>query len=299
MRASKEKLRLGWISYLNLHPFLQEIKLGCESSFEFSYGTPAEINQRLRLEQVDLAPSSSICLLKDTPVDTLPVGVVSAGEVLSVYLGFQKEHENFFLDFTQGLKHLSSFIKEKKEANLQTLAHEILNFSKLSGGKSLIPQVSLTKESQTSVQLSKILFSSLYGEACLEDIFKDTSSVKKPVELLIGDRAIQRKGEFYKILDLGSVWWDLTGFPFVYAVFQSRIKIEESLKGSLLAYARRAQKTMHVSPEVYFDSLPDSFREIDKDFIAKYWTSLFYEVDDRAKKGLDLFLALSKEGLAV
>ena len=73
--TSEKKLKLGWISYLNLFPLKYEIQKNLSDNFELSYGPPSKINKLLREDSVQLAPSSSICLLRDDPLYTIPIGV--------------------------------------------------------------------------------------------------------------------------------------------------------------------------------------------------------------------------------
>ena len=87
--------------------------------------------------------------------------------------------------------------------------------------------IALTKASATSTVLLKILLKRLYGysntfintEESLEEGLK-----KYPAYLLIGDEAlnanINKKGLF--VYDLGELWYNLTGKPFVFALWLIR-----------------------------------------------------------------------------
>ena len=82
--------------------------------------------------------------------------------------------------------------------------------------------------SLTSVNLLKVLL----AERGLHPEFKPLESYaaagEKDFVLLIGDRAIefQRAPHAHEIYDLGSAWTELTGLPFVYAVWALRRGIE-------------------------------------------------------------------------
>lgn len=295
MSESRECLRLGWISYLNLYPLFYELRESISGLFHLSYGTPAEVNALLRKNAVDLAPSSSICLLKDKPLESIPIGVVSKGRVYSVYLGFHKEHESFKSALEKRLKNLGESLDFKED--LSSLSKKILSFSHSKENRINLPSLRLTRASQTSVELTKQIFTSLLGASSLEKMQQqDLKNSEKPVELLIGDEALERREEFYAVMDLGELWEGLTALPFVFAVWQGNQKLSSSLKDRILNLASYTEEKMHKDPGFYESRfLEERGSPSFKLSLSEYWSSLFYTVDDRAKKGLDLFLALAKE----
>jgi len=287
-------LRLGWISYLNLYPLFYELKKNISGLFSLSCGNPAEVNALLRQNRVDLAPSSSICLLQDKPVESLPIGVVSKGKVHSVYLGFQKEHKEFKFFLEERTRELKKNINLEK--SLDDLAQEILSFSKDEKFFSILPSIRLTKASQTSVELTRILLQALFGEVNAKKMQENSQVQTTPVELLIGDEALNRRQDFLEILDLGEFWGDLTGLPFVFAVWQGNRKLNSSLKTQLIELAFFTQQKMHADPNFYEKQfVKEMGRPRFHLSLSEYWQSLFYRVDDHSKRGLDLFLELAKK----
>ena len=283
-----KNLKLGWISYLNLHPLFCEIKKELPNEFSIFEGTPAEVNQMLRVGAVDLAPSSSVCLLVDSPKEYLPMGVVSRGKVLSVYLGFKKSHSDFFSYLQKQIFSLKNYLKSEKCFYSKESAKKILSFSSASVFNLEMPKIIFTKESQTSTELAKVLLTSLLGKTS----FDDQVQSEEPVELLIGDKALRQRHEFDEILDLGELWWDLTGFPFVYAVMQSNFSLDPGIKEKFMSLALLAQTKMHEDPKEYLASFSDRQNFLDDNTLCEYWKTLFYRVDQEAMKGLELFLDL-------
>ena len=289
-------LRLGWISYLNLYPLFYELKQNISGFLSLSYGNPAEVNALLRQKTVDLAPSSSICLLRDKPIESVPIGVVSKGKVHSVYLGFQKEHKEFKSFLEERAKDLKQSLD--LESNLETIAKKISFFSKDEKHISFLPSIRFTKASQTSVELTRILLQALLGEVNARKMEELSQAKGTPVELLIGDEALKRRGDFLDILDLGEFWDDLTGLPFVFAVWQGNKKLSSSLKNKLIELAFLTQQKMHEDPSFYEKNfVKEMGRPSFHLSLSEYWKSLFYSVDDHSKKGLDLFLELAKKRL--
>lgn len=290
--SSQSKLRLGWISYLNLHPLFSEIKNDLEGHFELSLGTPSEVNEKMRQGKVDLAPSSSICLLFDKPKDYIPLGVVSKGPVLSVYLGFKEEHKPFFQRFEQRLFDFKNFLSSSDSSKTDAYSEKFLSFSSCFPFVGEIPPLTLTGESQTSAELTKIFLHSLFGANSLSNL---NDGSQDPVELLIGDQALKRREEFEDFIDLGEIWSDITQLPFVFAVFQSNLQMDPGLKERLMSLALLAETKMHQDSRVYSESCKDEFPHLTKEFLSQYWKSLYYRIDDNSEKGLNLFLELARQ----
>ena len=90
-----------------------------------------------------------------------------------------------------------------------------------------IETMACDSDSHTSVALARILFAEKYG---IHPIFDDWSAGRHhPAEarLLIGDKVVCEEPPGYEHqLDLGQAWRDMTGLPFVFAVWMAREGIE-------------------------------------------------------------------------
>ncbi|NOZ79211.1 MAG: menaquinone biosynthesis protein [Acidobacteria bacterium] len=89
-----------------------------------------------------------------------------------------------------------------------------------------ITSIAVDGESHTSVALLQVLFHELYGTTPdLVPIDAPTSSGAPPAVLLIGDKVITCQppvADYRYQLDLGEAWKELTGLPFVFAVWMAR-----------------------------------------------------------------------------
>ncbi len=94
-----------------------------------------------------------------------------------------------------------------------------------------IETVFLDYQSRTSVMLCKILFEKHWKKSVQFIDANDDSYIEKikgnVAGLVIGDRALRIRHRFNFIYDLGSGWKEMTGLPFVFAVWVGKTQIKE------------------------------------------------------------------------
>ena len=133
--------------------------------------------------------------------------------------------------------------------------------------------ISLTKHSMTSVQLWKVVAAGVLGVKLEE---REDGEAR----LLIGDEALgeweRRKGS--GVTDLGKVWWDWVGKPFVFGVWAVRKgfrpnagEVEKFREGCLAGIAKRAE-------------LAEG--ELEKEYLTK---CIRYELGREEKEGMAEF----------
>lgn len=315
--ALKNEQKIGWISYLNLHPLRCELKKKYPQTFLPKFGHPVEINKLLVSRNIYLAPCSSICLYRDpTLAIAAPVGVVSKGPVDSVYLGVKNKALFENIDLKSTTKELAPFIKTmiSEEQDPKKIARFICGDWRqdLKRRQTVAPYIKVSKHSETSVMLARIFYSVQFGTSAKEfdELTKKAVSTfpehpkkdesRPTLELVIGDDALRRKSEFDEIIDLGQFWHTLTGLPFVFAVWQkSVLELPAKLQNiceNLPEIAARCEKKMRVDPSVYFEK---SYSPLDDDSLhidpVLYWQKLYYTIDSQAMLGLVLFLTMARE----
>jgi chorismate dehydratase len=109
--------------------------------------------------------------------------------------------------------------------------------------------------------------------------------------LLIGDRAIefQRAQHNHMILDLGTAWHDLTGLPFVYAVWAlRRDKDTRVLRGRL----RQAKSFGLDTLEHLINTRPEFDREFRQDYLGWH---VHYHLTGDEKRGVAKFAELLRK----
>lgn len=252
-------LKIGRIEYANCTPIFSELmdKQSCDS-YQLVGGVPAQLNAMLAAGKIDVCPSSSIeyALHPERYLILPKLSISSVGAVGSVLL----------------------FSRDPIEA--------------LDNQKIL-----LSSESATSVNLLKILLEKRFGCSCCYSVH--TSSFEKalqeaPALLLIGDAALRASHLKSGLLvyDLGRMWYEWTGLPFVFALWLCRRQAAEeqyaevaNLAGQLVTSKEHARNNLRSiaesSPEVVW---------MGADRLVAYWReNISYDLDDRHLAGLVLF----------
>lgn len=251
-------LRIGQIDYANCVPIFTMLKRRFDcTAYRFVSGVPSELNAMLYRGEIDVSPSSSIEYGKSAEKYFLlpDLSISSVGPVRSVLL----------------------------------FSHVPLE--ELNGAS-----IALTTESDTSVNLLKVLLAKRHGftnefvrvSAPLPDALRDF-----PAMLLIGDAALRSAARHTNIFvyDLGQLWHDFTGLPFVFALWIIRRDTATSAHGqvaSLLDHLRQAKELAGQSYgelSIASQSCPWMSREE----LADYWRIISYDLTPDHLAGLSTF----------
>ncbi|MCP4898460.1 MAG: menaquinone biosynthesis protein [bacterium] len=197
--------RIGTVSYLNALPLIDGLEN--EGNIEVRAAVPSRLLQLLLSSELDIALCPTIDFqLAPELLRIVPVGgIASRAETLTVRV-FSK------VDL----------------ANVET--------------------VRVDTDSHTSVALMEIVFAELFGRRphILPLISEVGAKVTTPEAiLLIGDKVVTTEpdaGTFPFQLDLGAAWREITGLPFVFAVWMTRPGTQLGHLPELLARLRRTNK---------------------------------------------------------
>ncbi len=250
------RVRLGVVSYLNTRPLVEELRTGAiDRDFELIYDVPSRCAERLHIGETDVAliPAVEIGRGRD-PYRIVPnVGIISNGPVGSVFIALNKEPEE-----------------------IQTLA--------------------LDRGSRTSVVLAQIILARQFG--CRPQVFfhpPDIDAMLKRADaaLLIGDPALALPHKRYRILDLGEIWTQMTGLPFVYACWTGRPDALTPYHIDKLIEAKEKGKPL--IPNIAKDYAAET-RTLSPAFYTKYLTkNILYDLGDTELEGLRQFYAYGVE----
>lgn len=274
------KLKIGRIPYANLFPIFYYLDRECNhSDYGFIKGVPSRLNKMLREGELDISPSSSIEYIRNKK-DYLLLpwfSVSSTGSIKSILL------------FSR------------------------LPLNKL-GGKS----IAVSSESETSTALLRIILREFFSLKCR---FKPTNrrSIKNilvthSAVLHIGDTAMMEAKKAAKscesrvtrktpvsrlqppnsslyVYDLGEVWDEHTGLPFVYALWVVRKK-SVSQKGALLK--KLSKDLMNAKKYVKRKSSSIAREAPQKKWLSErelvdYWKLISFDFTERHLEGLRLF----------
>lgn len=257
-------VRLGNIAYSNCYPIHARIVDGRPRPGWLSVrdGTPVELNAMLSRGELDVAPCSSIELARHGR-DYLALGglcIGSRGPVESITL-------------------ISRLPLPELEGEL----------------------VALPDASATSRSLLRVLLHLRFGVAPRWIEFRQ--EVDAPLEradvaaaLFIGDVALRRPAqESFRCLDLGALWTEWTGLPFVYALWQVR----------RAAAGRPWLSELHECLLSARDALPDALPALAAAAasrfglpparLERYWAGIRYTLDQEMLDGLGRFFELAAE----
>ena len=258
-------LRIGRIEYANCTPIfraLQDIR-PCDD-YQFVGGVPAQLNAMLAIGMIDVCPSSSIeyALHPERYLILPQLSISSVGAVASVLL-------------------FSSVPLEK-----------------LNGRKIL-----LSSESATSVNLLKILLEKRFGFTCSYAVHAasfDEALRDAPALLLIGDAALRESTLRSDLLvyDLGQLWYEWTGLPFVYALWLCKRQVAEDRYAEVAAlagYLVESKKNARNNLQSIAEGAPEALW-MGAERLAAYWReNISYDLDEKHLEGLNLFYQYCSE----
>lgn len=261
------KLRIGRIPYANLFPLFYVLERELDSpSYEFVEGVPSVLNRMLRTGEVDLSPSSSVEYLRNPD-------------------------RYFFID--------------NHSVSSKGAVGSIFLFSRKPLGELDGSGIAVTSQSETSVVLLEIILTKFHGIRCPLRLAALPARSGEDAFLLIGDEALRYSAENRRRgggpggllqYDLGEIWYERTGLPFVFALWIVRRQVrgegDAGEKGELFA---RFVKDLDTAKKRALERLPDIARHsplrgfLSREEILAYWKRLDYELDGEHRKGLALF----------
>lgn len=254
-------LRIGRISYINLYPIYYFLDNQRPGLYRFVEGVPTMLNSLLRNGSIDISPSSSIEYLMHPELYKLVPGhsISSEGEVKSIIL-------------------FSRFPIEQLS------------------GKNIL----YTYQSGTSVLLLEVVLRMFYkiqykGQK-ESRLSLDHAMEQADAYLLIGDDALRgvKENRIYYTYDLGKLWHEHTGLPFVYALWIARKELDSELFNSFIDDLDRARDFANNNMQ----EIAQAYRNrtfMNKDELIEYWKGLSYDLTERHLEGLGLFKSYLKE----
>jgi chorismate dehydratase len=252
-------LRIGRITYANCTPIFHGLQehVPCED-FQFFGGVPSRLNALLAAGEIDVCPSSSIeyALRPDHYLILPDLSISSSGAVGSVLL-----------------------------------------FSRLPIEELHDQTILLSSESDTSVNLLRILMQMRYNCTCrfaVSNVPLNSAVQEAPAMLLIGDAALRASFQESGLLvyDLGKLWHDWTGLPFVFALWLCNRKAAAERHAEVTRLARNLV-TAKALACADLESIAQSSTEVEwmgRDRLVAYWRdNISYDLDSRHLEGLTLF----------
>ena len=186
----ERKIKVGAVSYLNTKPLLHGLEHGpIKDEIELVLDYPAKLVEMLKTGEIDIGL---------VPVGALP----ELGEYQIVS------------DYCIGTEGEVASVAVFSQVPMEEIETVILDY-----------------QSRTSVKLCKLLFEKYWKrnvkfvDATNDDYINEIKGTT--AGLIIGDRALSYRGKSNYIYDLGLGWKEMTGLPFVFAVWVSRKNLEK------------------------------------------------------------------------
>ena len=297
MRVESNRFRLGWIPFWNMHPLRYELEAILGHRLDWIEGTPNVVNKALKEGGVHLAASSSVCLIQSENVQTaLPLGIGAKGPVQSVYWGLVHPDQEKWVEQIQArTRELKKDFQEISRNN-SVLDREFVTefFRKACQSATPFPDAPslwLTPASAASAALSRVLYCLFFGKP-----WNSPGAVEKSdMQLLIGDEALLMAPVFAFRLDLAAIWKEITGLPFVFAIWQQSDAVDPVLLEKVQSAAILAQEKIESDPGFYLPKdLPTDVAGNWVD-LAGYWKKIHYCLDQKDLQSLRLYLSLVQE----
>ena len=246
------KTRIGVVEYLNARPLIRG--LDEESNLRLVAKKPAQLSTMLRTGKLDVALVSSIECFREPDFRILPeMGICSEGAIKSVKLYLRKAPED-------------------------------------------VRRVALDPASRSAATLTRLVFAEFFQN--LEVEYFETRKPHNPAAvdadavLLIGDPALSTRPDDLETIDLGALWTERTGLPFVYAVWTC---LEPTPAEAFLSQLLKARdRGLLERPRIAQDAAKEL--GLPAAGLVQYLTrNLRYELGEREIKGLERFRDIAFE----
>lgn len=243
----ERKIKVGAVSYLNTKPLLYGLLHGpIKDDIELVLDYPARLVEMLKTGVIDIGL---------VPVGALP----ELGEY------------HIVSDYCIGTEGEVASVAVFSQVPMEEIKTVILDY-----------------QSRTSVKLCKLLFEKhwkrevVFVDAQNDDYINDIKG--STAGLIIGDRALAYRGRSNYIYDLGLGWKEMTGLPFVFAVWVSKNQLDKEFI-----------KVFSESTAIGFLNLDEIKHQIlfsAYNLEEYYYKNISYDFSDEKRKGLEEFLRL-------
>ena len=257
-------VRIGQIDYANCTPIFASLQgnFNCDD-YTFIKGVPAELNGMLSRGEIEVCPASSIEYGKFPGKYLLLPGISisSIGAVKSVLL-----------------------------------------FSRVPITELDRCRIALTTESETSVNLIRIILAKYYG---FTNTFERSSLPVRDslahfsAMLLIGDAALKENLETHGlyVYDLGELWLEFTGLPFVFALWMVTREAAERKPGEVRMLAERLHAAKQCAYDTY-EAIAERCAErewLGQSALVDYWRTISYDLTPMHLRGVATFFRYAAE----
>jgi len=249
---------MGRITYINMYPVYYDLKDGQYPAWiKMVDDVPSVLNHMLARQELDISPVSAVAYARHADQwRVLPdLSIASRGPVMSVILVSK------------------------------------CSIDQLDGQKVL-----LTEESATAADLVRLIFKRRGVAPNLQRGKVKTASdvpAEAQAALVIGDAALREPwaDHFEYVFDLGTLWWEMTGLPFVYALWVVRGAVADKHPDTVAAVVdlfRRSKANGYAHETEIVDAASQKL-DLSRDTCRKYYQHLICDLGPDEIQGAETF----------
>ena len=152
-------------------------------------------------------------------------------------------------------------------------------------------RIGIINETATSVRLLRVLLAHHYKVP--HHLHFEDLDHGQPGQLVIGDRALASLSPtpaYPLVLDLGQAWKELTGHPFVFALWLAQADLAVAATDTVVDYFRRSLTANRADARAIHERRPDL--RMTPEAIADYIANFEFELSAASLAGLEEFRAL-------
>lgn len=245
----KAKVKIGAVSYLNTKPLVYAFEQGAmDNQLEITFDYPSKVAQKLQQNEIDLG--------------LVPVAVIP-----------KIENAQIVSDFCIATDGEVASVCLFSDVPLHQIESILLDY-----------------QSRTSVALLKILLQQHWKISPV--IIEATEGFENQISgttagLIIGDRALLKRNAYQYVFDLGMAWKEMTGLPFVFAVWLANKELDK-------VFVHQFNQSIEEGlTNIELIAKKQNFAEYD--LLHYYRRNINYQFDENKKRSLDRFLSLLKD----
>ncbi|MCX6129521.1 MAG: hypothetical protein NTX25_10720 [Proteobacteria bacterium] len=300
---------IGCHSAWSSHPLVQELEKYAPR-FTLLKDDCSGLAKKLELGELNFAFCSSLSLIRQADFEmALPVGLAVDGSSSLALWGISNHH-SYLKDIIDAridsLREVFRWAQLHKTDNLKAAVQNLnegLAALPLPTFETL-PTMKLAHSSSSWNALARLLYKLIFGAENYSALLRMSTSGTcnwaslgedaPSLDLRVENEALQKRCSYRQYYDLGEIWRNITGLPFVSNILLKNRRLSTSCRSGLAEVLELAQMRMQVEPCNYLpDILPRNCQQQSID-LCSMWKNVHYRLGAQDLRGLLLFLSLIK-----
>ena len=266
------------------------------------------IKAHMQKNEIDLAPCPSTCLFSNPNFElALPMGLSTKGSMHDAYIGFNESTFDLPLRISERIQQIKDIFYDTNIAGSSNLKmttdliwKRVAALPKIADIKDP-PKLRFLNAGSPQIALARLFYRLIWGEeSCSTNDMYNTGMgsalngyIGERLDLLSGNQGLLKKCNYPKVFDLGELWYELTGLPFVSSVWQKLKSNTTTIPKNRISQAcELAQARMKVEPTSYYPEIMPQCTHEDEIDLGAYWKNISYKLGSNEIRGLLFFLQM-------